>query len=36
MMTTIPVHIGHVVRNARVFNAQRWQGAPYTMDELLM
>ncbi|MBX0328414.1 hypothetical protein K2Z83_12080 [Oscillochloris sp. ZM17-4] len=34
-MTTIPVHIGHVVRNARVFNAQRWQGAPYTMDELL-
>jgi len=35
MMTTIPVHIGHVVRNARVFNAQRWQGTRYTMDELL-
>ncbi len=34
-MTTIPVHIGHVVRNARVFNAQRWQGTRYTMDELL-
>lgn len=34
-MTTTPVHIGHVVRNARVFNAQRWQGAPFTMDELL-
>ena len=34
-MTTIPVHIGHVVRNARVFNAQRWQVTRYTMDELL-
>lgn len=34
-MTTTPVHIGQVVRNARVFNAQRWQGAPVPMDELL-
>lgn len=34
-MTIPPIHIGHVVRNARLFNAQRWQGAPYTMDELL-
>jgi len=34
-MTKTPVHIGHVVRNARVFNAQRWQGTPSTMDELL-
>lgn len=34
-MTTTPVHIGNVVRNARVFNAQRWQGAPFTVDELL-
>lgn len=34
-MTTTPVHIGHIVRNAHLFNAQRWQGAPYTMDELL-
>lgn len=34
-MTTTPVHIGHVVRNARVFNAQRWQGVPAPMDELL-
>jgi hypothetical protein len=29
------VHIGKVVRNALVFNAQRWQGAPFAMDELL-
>jgi hypothetical protein len=30
-----PIHIGQVVRNAMVFNAQRWQGAPLVMDELL-
>jgi hypothetical protein len=29
------VHIGKVVRNAMVFNAQRWPGAPFAMDELL-
>ena len=34
-MTTLPVHIGRVVQNARVFNAQRWQGSLGTMDELL-
>lgn len=34
-MTTRPVQIGHVIRNAQVFNAQRWQGAPFTVDEVL-
>ncbi|EFO80793.1 hypothetical protein OSCT_1317 [Oscillochloris trichoides DG-6] len=34
-MTTSPIHIGKVVRHALVFNAQRWQGAPITMDTLL-
>lgn len=35
-MTSSPaIHIGKVIRNAVVFNAQRWQGAPFAMDELL-
>lgn len=35
-MTSKPiVHIGKIVRNAVVFNPQRWQGAPFAMDELL-
>jgi hypothetical protein len=34
-MTNLPVHIGNVIRNAMIFNAQRWQGAPFAMDELL-
>jgi hypothetical protein len=29
------IHIGSTVRNAMLFNAQRWQGAPFAMDELL-
>ena len=29
------VHIGKVVRNAMAFNAQRWQGVPVAMDDLL-
>jgi hypothetical protein len=29
------IHIGRVVRNAKVFNAQHWRGAPIAMDELL-
>ncbi len=30
-----PIHIGKIVRHAVVFNAQYWQGSPFTMDELL-
>ncbi len=30
-----PIHIGNIIRNALVFNPQRWQGAPWAMDELL-
>lgn len=29
------VHIGKVVRNAHIFNAQQWQGTPTSMDNLL-
>lgn len=29
------IHIGNTVRNAVLFNAQRWQGVPAAMDELL-
>lgn len=35
-MTSFPiVHIGKIIRNAVVFNAQYWQGKPLVMDELL-
>lgn len=36
MMTTqTTIHIGKVVLNARLFNAQQWQGVPTSMDDLL-
>lgn len=34
-MATQLIHIGNVIRHARLFNAQRWQGARFTMDNLL-
>jgi hypothetical protein len=33
--TPISVHIGTVIRNARAFNIQHWQGAPGPMDDIL-
>jgi hypothetical protein len=30
-----PIHIGTVIRNARAFNIQHWQGAPRPMDDIL-
>jgi hypothetical protein len=35
MTTQDGIHIGKVIRNAIIFNAQHWQGAPFAMDELL-
>lgn len=35
IMSDPTIHIGKVVRNARLFNARRWQEAPFAMDELL-
>jgi hypothetical protein len=35
MATQEAIHIGKVIRNAIIFNAQHWQGAPLAMDELL-
>ncbi|MCG8351392.1 MAG: hypothetical protein MI924_26790 [Chloroflexales bacterium] len=35
MSSQATIHIGQIVRNAIVFNAQRWQGTPFAMDELL-
>lgn len=35
MTTQAGVHIGKVVRNARFFNAQQWQGSPIPMEDLL-
>ncbi len=35
VMATQPIHIGNVIRHARLFNAQRWQEGCFTMDNLL-